>query len=94
MPRFNLVFQGFLSGEKMYEHRIPGGIIGEHQTQALLQRLVCHHLTQEEIVAASLRRDAKLYVPRLELSRLHSQKYGWQTAGNPYYIVFSEEAPD
>ena len=55
MPKFNLVFRGFLSGEKIYQHTIPAGVIGEQQTQALLQRLVCHHLTRDEITAASLR---------------------------------------
>jgi hypothetical protein len=47
---------------------LPLGSLSEGEMTSLLQRLAAQHLTSDEIVNASLRRNAKSYAPLLEAS--------------------------
>ena len=57
----------------------------ESEVKELLRRLVCEHLTADEIIAASTGA-----ISHLEASRVAN---GWMTNGNPHYIATAME-PD
>ena len=57
---------GYDGTKKFFERVLPLGSLSEGEMTTLLQRLAAQHLTSDEIVNASLRRNAKSYAPLLE----------------------------
>jgi hypothetical protein len=57
---------GYDGTKKFFERVLPLGSLSEGEMTSLLQRLAAQHLTSDEIVNASLRRNAKSYAPLLE----------------------------
>ncbi len=53
-------------GNQTFEKLLPAGCLTETGAIALLQRLAAMHLNEEEIIASSLRRNARGYRPLLE----------------------------
>jgi hypothetical protein len=74
---------GWDSTTKVMEATLPGHMEPPEVIRAL-ERLVSRHLSDNEVIAASLRRNAKGYAPFLE--RIG---YGFpiQIGSNPYYIA-------
>ena len=78
---------GYDSTSKIFERRLPFGVLSETEVERLLQRLVCRHLTSDEITDGSLRRSNPAYRPLLELRRERSGKFSISAGDNPHYIV-------
>ncbi len=58
----------------------------------LLQRLASRHLTDNEVVSASLRKNADAYANHLEVQRNYGGKYALMTTGRVhYYSVIVED---
>ncbi|MDP2620299.1 MAG: hypothetical protein Q8P46_08990 [Hyphomicrobiales bacterium] len=57
--------QGFNSSEKIFERDMPGDL-SEAEISTVLQRLVCRHLSPDEIIRASLRKGDPDYIVHLE----------------------------
>jgi hypothetical protein len=57
---------GYDGTAKLFERVLPLDSLSEKEMTALLQRLAAAHLRPDEIINASLRRNAKSYAPLLE----------------------------
>jgi hypothetical protein len=76
--------------DKLFEHTLPLGSLSEAEMTTLLQRLTASHLTLDEIVNASLRRNAKSYVPFLEPrqeSKPRAKRFAIAVGDSPNYIA-------
>lgn len=79
MPQPFWKIQGYDGLEKTFEQTIPFGSLSEKEMIALLQRLAARHLDDEEVVSASLRKNACGYEAHLEVNRIDS---GLMTTGS------------
>ena len=79
--------RGYDSMNIIFERSLPLGLLTEKELVRLLQRLVSRHLDEDEVVAASLRRNAKGYAHLLEA---HVDRRTPQTTimvgENPHYV--------
>ena len=57
----------------------------------LLQRLASRHLTDDEVVSASLRKNADAYATHLEVQRNYGEKYPFMTTGGGHYYSVNVE---
>jgi len=88
LPRFWKI-EGYDSTKKIFEETLALSVTSEDQITALLQRLVCTHLTAAEIVAASIRRNSIGYAPFLE-PRIDNRlpgRFMIAVGDNPHYIA-------
>ena len=75
--------EGWDSTKLIFERDVPGNMY-EPEIERILQRLVARHLTPDEIVDASLRKNARNWSPLLErIGRGTPIHFGQ----NPYYIA-------
>ncbi len=59
--------RGYAGLELIFEQSIAAGSLSEQEITALLQRLASRHLSDNEVVSASLRKNARGYAPHLEV---------------------------
>ena len=86
-PRTRWVIQGYKSTQKVCETDLPLGSLSENEMVILLQRLACRHLSEDEIVEASLRKSSKPHPAgdrnffvlgmRLLRPRAQGRRQGW-----------------
>lgn len=82
--------RGFNSTQQIYERVIPYGHFTDKRMIALHQRLTCKFLDFDEIVSASLRRNARAYAMHLEARRDASPpagRFSISVGHNPYFIA-------
>ncbi len=83
--------EGYDSCVTVFQKTLPFGKLSEAQMVALLQRLAAKHLSDNEIVAASLRPNASGYAPLLD-HRVASRatgaaRYMISIGTNPHYVA-------
>jgi hypothetical protein len=79
--------EGFDSTERIYERTLDIRI-SDKQMIGLLQRLVCRHLSEDEIVGSSLRRNQTGYLAHLETRTDFALGRHYIMAGdNPHYVA-------
>ena len=79
--------RGFDGANQIFEGEMPGQMT-ESEISTTLQRLAARHLSEAEIVSASLRKRAPSYVPLLErIGRGSPICYGQ----NPYFTADRRE---
>lgn len=88
--KITLVITGWNSTERIFEHKIPAGSIGEKKLEALLMALTAKHanLTNEEIIGSYSKRNVRSYQPHLEIRR-ESKRWGLSCGDNPWVAVRS-----
>jgi hypothetical protein len=86
--------EGWDSTTLIFSRTIPFGMLSEAGMIALLQRLLARHLTPGEIIDASLRRNAKGYLPLLK-GRKHAtlEQFTVWVGQNPYYTAIVRYRP-
>ena len=77
---------------EIFSRSVPN--VEEAEMRTILQRLACRHLTEDEIVSASLRRNMKDYRDDLVIRRMGGKCFGLMTTGTPCYIASLQEAHD
>ena len=83
--------RGYDDLEPIFERTIAGGSLSEQEMTTLLQRLASRHLSDDEVVSASLRRNASGYLPHLEVLRNHQGSPGLMATGGSYSYTASIE---
>jgi hypothetical protein len=78
------VTRGYEGAERTFERHIPVGHLSEKEVEMLLKRLAARHLTEDEIVDSSLRKNAAGYAPHLEV---HSGRDGMSTIGTDFHYI-------
>lgn len=81
MKRWKII--GWDEAEITFEAMMPGNMTSSEIT-AVLQRMACRHLTNQEVIAGSLRKNYRGYVPLLE--RIGSGT-PIHVGTNPYYTA-------
>ena len=79
--------RGYDGNRQVFERAIPLGSLSDAQVTMLLQRLASRHLTDEEVVSASLRRNAVGYAPHLEVQKNPGGKYAIMTTGSGHHYA-------
>ena len=80
--------QGRQGSKEILEAEMPGNM-SDKEISVTLQRLVCTHLTHEEVISASLRTNSPRYTQHLEpIGRLSELHYGQ----NPWYTAVLKDA--
>jgi hypothetical protein len=80
---------GYDSTTPIYDGEAPS-ILTEEEIATMLQRLVARHLSEAEVVAASLRKNLSGYAPLLEciIDRTGEKGVAVTVGSNPHYIAF------
>ena len=88
-PRTRWLIQGYKSTQKIYETDLPLASLSESEMIVLLQRLACRHLSEDEIVDASVRKSAKRHNPiPLTIERESTrERFSMSIGHNPYYYI-------
>jgi hypothetical protein len=80
--------EGYDGGALTFECSMPGNM-SNREIEIVLQRLAARHLSENEVVSASLRRNAKNRSPLLDrIGNGFPIMYG----ENPYYIATPKDA--
>jgi hypothetical protein len=83
---------GYDGAEPVFEQSLPEGSLSAPEMETLLQRLAARHLTEGEVVAASLRKNSAGYRRDLEISQNHGGQYCLMTSGSgTHYTAVIEE---
>jgi len=82
---------GYDGSRKIFSGEVPG-ILTDEEVGRMLQRLVARHLTEREVVAASLRRNFAGYTALLECTFYRAATEGNMVmcGSNPHYVAFRE----
>ncbi|MEQ1648824.1 MAG: hypothetical protein ABL898_09590 [Hyphomicrobiaceae bacterium] len=64
---------GYDSTTQIFSRTISSGLLSVPEMKTLLQRLASTHLSADEILQASLRKNAKCYAAHLEITVSHSR---------------------
>ncbi len=92
MTRRHWVIRGYDGSEQTFERALPEGLLSEAEMKIVLQRLACRHLSDEEVVSASLRKNAAGYRADLEVRQSHGGRFTLMTAGTGcHYAATVEE---
>jgi hypothetical protein len=82
------LIRGYRGLEKVFERKLPLGFLSETEMIQLLQRLYCKHLDIDEIINASLRKNAKDYASFLEHDKeAKADRFSISVGHNPWYIA-------
>ena len=65
--------------------------LSDGEIKSLLKCLASKHLTCDEIIDASLRRNMKGYRSDLEVKAIGGKRHGWMTGGSPNYVASVRE---
>ncbi len=77
------------------EREIPQGSLSEAEVKTMLQRLQARHLTDGEVVGASLRQGTAGYRHDFEINRNQGGSFALMTTGSGmHYTATSEESAD
>lgn len=79
--------RGYDGNRKVFEQTVSAGSLSEPEMTALLKHLASRHLSEDEVVSASLRRNAKDYVGHLEIQRNTGRKYALMTTGSDRHYI-------
>ncbi|MEH0196714.1 hypothetical protein V7S57_12685 [Caulobacter sp. CCNWLY153] len=82
---------GYDSYDIVFDTRIPFGSLSEAEMKVLLARLQCRHLTDEEIVTSSLRRNARNRSHHIEVIANRGGRPGLMTTSTGIYYVATVE---
>jgi hypothetical protein len=84
---------GYDGSCQIYAGEVPG-ILTDDEVGRILQRLAARHLTDQEVVAASLRKNFVGYAPLLECSfdRVAPKGNMVMCGSNPHYIALRARA--
>lgn len=78
---------GYNGTETIFEDSVPAYLFSEKQMEEVIRRLVCQHLTSNEIVSASKNR-AKQRSELLLVQKVNTTGSAILTCGtNPYYVA-------
>jgi len=92
MARRCWVIRGYDGSEQAFERSMPEGLLSEVEMKAVLQRLACRHLSDDEVVSASLRKNATGYRADLEIKQSHGGRFTLMTIGSgSHYTATVEE---
>lgn len=87
--------QGYDSQTLIFERLLPYGALSENQVINLMQRLLSKHLDDDDLVAASMRRNSNQYMPTLEPHRDYGpgRRSTIMIGQNPHFVaaVFQED---
>jgi hypothetical protein len=85
---------GYLGDKSIYERAIRKGALSEKAMIALLQRLASRHLSEDEIVSSSLKKDDHGYCSALEIHRSRGGRDALMTTtgSGHYYTALVEKA--
>ena len=87
--------RGFDGFRVVFERTIPQNSLSDAEAIAMLQRLQARHLSDGEIVSASLRQGTAGYRHDFEVQRNHGGSYGFMTTSTGWhYSATIEEAED
>jgi len=87
--------RGFDGLQLVFERTIPQSSLGDAEVMAMLHRLQARHLSDGEVVSASLRRGAAGYRHDFETQRNNDGSYGFMTISTGWhYATTIEEAED
>ena len=89
MPNPPWTITGYDGTNKIYSGEAPG-ILTEEEIATMLQRLAARHLSHEEVISASLRKNLRGYAPLLEciIDRAGKNGNSVTVGSDPYYIAF------
>ncbi len=88
MPKKFWKIHAFDGQKEIEVATLPRGKLSESEMETLLQRLAARHLSDSEVVAASLRKRAKGHSSVLEVTRNRSGKYALMILdGSPQYTA-------
>ncbi len=83
---------GYDSLEKIYEERFALSKFTEKQMATFLQRLLCKHLTYDEIASFSRKRKKGENLGELEPQiQGDAQQYTVLVGSNPYFVALAKE---
>ena len=80
---------GYDGIEPLFERTIAAGSMTNQEMTTLLQRLASRHLSDDEIVSASMRTNANGYAPHLEVLLNHQGSPGLMVSGGRYSYIAS-----
>ncbi|MBR1158112.1 hypothetical protein [Bradyrhizobium elkanii] len=76
------VIRGYDGSEQTFERTIQEGLLSEVEMKVVLQRLACRHLSDDEVVSASLRKNAAGFRADLEIKQSHGGRFTLMTTGS------------
>lgn len=79
--------EGFDGTNLIFESDIPHYLLSEKQIEELLKRLVSRHLTEHEVVGASLNRKTKKRTALLDLRHSTQPPLVISCGDNPHYAA-------
>ena len=84
---------GYLGDKSIYERVVRRGALSQKAMVTLLQRLASRHLSEDEVVSSSLKKDDRDYCSALEIRRNCSGRDALMTTGSGhYYAALVEKA--
>jgi len=83
--------QGFDGATRIFERNVPSYLLSGKQVEEVLKRLVSRHLTENEIIGASLNSRAKR-TNLLEIRRAAKPPITISCGENPHYIAYVDES--
>jgi len=78
--------EGFDGTDLIFETEVPSHLLSDRQVEELLRRLVSRHLSENEVVSASVNRKAKR-TPLLDVTRSVQPPIMISCGANPHYIA-------
>ena len=82
---------GYLDQEVVFERSVSGAL-SERQLEQILMRLACRHLSDSEVVSASLRKESQGPINHLDAHRMNGRR-GFMIGHRGRYTARYEEAP-
>jgi hypothetical protein len=78
--------EGFDGLDKIFESEVPSHLLSDKQVKELLRRLLCRHLSDDEIVGASVNQKAKRSA-LLEVRRSMQAPHVIACGASPHYLA-------
>jgi len=78
---------GYEGSKEIFSRLLPESSISESEMIAVLQRLASRHLTADEVVSSSLRKNSSNHASHLDVTRNHGGSYGLMTAGSDFHYT-------
>ena len=92
MTRRHWVIRGYDGSDQTFERTMSEGLLTEAEMKVVLERLACRHLSDEEVVSASLRKNAAGYRADLEIRQSHGGRFALMTTSSGcHYTATVEE---
>ena len=78
---------GYLGDKSIYERVVRKGALSQKAMVALLQRLASRHLSEDEVVSSSLKKDDRDYCSALEIRSNYGGRDALMTTGSGHYYT-------